>query len=125
MKKGISLIVLVITIIVLAILAGAVIISLSNQNIITQSSKAKNAADLANAKNAVTLAYAEAVAKGNANKKTTGFAYSDEAATKVMTDTDYKKALENAGFKDTSIFTIEVDTTTGFPKTVTSSLVTE
>ena len=94
MKKGISLIVLVITIIVLAILAGAIIISLSNQNIISQASDATAAADLANAKNAVTLEYAAAVARG---KVQDGKAYQEDGTT-IMTKTQYEAALTAAGF---------------------------
>ena len=55
MKKGISLIVLVITIIVIIILAGAVILSLSANNPITQATTAKNASNVAEVQSAVTL----------------------------------------------------------------------
>lgn len=94
MKKGISLIVLVITIIVLAILAGAIIISLSNQNVISQASEAVTAADLANAKNAATLEYAAAVSRGTVKD---GKAYQTDG-TSVMTATQYQTALTAAGF---------------------------
>lgn len=53
MKKGISLIVLVITIIVMIIIAGAIIISLSNSNVID---KADDAVSETNKKAAVTVA---------------------------------------------------------------------
>lgn len=106
MKKGISLIVLVITIIVLAILAGAVIISLSNQNIISQASDAKTAADLANAKNAVTLEYAAAVSRGAVKD---GKAYKVDGTT-VMTPAEYQAALTAAGFKaDSYIVTVDAN----------------
>lgn len=100
MKKGISLIVLVITIIVLAILAGAVIISLSNTNIIDQATKAKVEADFANAKNTVTLAYAEGVANGNKLGKNDGLAYTSdvEESAKAAEADYYVTALQNAGF---------------------------
>ena len=55
MKKGISLIVLVITIIVIIILAGAVILSLSANNPIAQSTTARNASNLAEVQSSVTL----------------------------------------------------------------------
>lgn len=54
-KKGISLIVLVITVIVLAILSTAVIISLSNTNIINEASKAVFRNDMASYKEAYSL----------------------------------------------------------------------
>ncbi|MBR5228054.1 MAG: leucine-rich repeat domain-containing protein [Clostridia bacterium] len=54
-KKAISLIVLVITIIVLAILAATVIINLSNTNIIEQASKTAFKSDMANYKEAYNL----------------------------------------------------------------------
>jgi len=58
MKKGISLIVLVITIIVIIILAGAVILSLSTNNPIASANKATAMSDIANFKSAVALDYA-------------------------------------------------------------------
>jgi len=57
-KKGISLIVLVVTVIVLAILATTVIISLSNTNIIGQASDAVNKNNLAAYREQASLAYA-------------------------------------------------------------------
>lgn len=99
MKKGISLIVLVITILVLAILAGAIIISLSNTNIIKQASEATAKADLANAKYAVALEYAAAVAKG-----TDGKAYKEGST--LMGTSDYEAALTKAGFKG---YTVTID----------------
>lgn len=112
MKKGISLIVLVITIIVLAILAGAIIISLSNQNIISQASDATAAADLANAKNAVTLEYAAAVARGKAQD---GKAYQTDGTTE-MTVAKYEEALTAAGFT-ASKYTVTIEN--GVPKVAT------
>lgn len=96
MKKGISLIVLVITIIVLAILAGAIIISLSNQNIISQASDASSKADRANAKYVVTMTYASAVARANDGKAYSS--YTDSTTNVPMTVADYKKALTDQGF---------------------------
>ena len=98
MKKGISLIVLVISIIVLAILAGAIIISLSNTNIMAQAQEAAKASDLANAKNTVTLAYAQGLAYGQKAGKTDGLAYTDATATTPAGTDYYKTALTAAGF---------------------------
>lgn len=66
MKKGISLIVLVITIIVLAILAGAVIVSLSGDNttLISEATDARTASKKASIEAAVSLAYSQAIARG-------------------------------------------------------------
>jgi len=64
MKKGISLIVLVITIIVIIILAGAVILSLSANNPIEQAGKAKTASNQAEVQSAVTLYLAKLMAEG-------------------------------------------------------------
>ncbi|MDD2376542.1 MAG: hypothetical protein PHD15_00735 [Clostridia bacterium] len=58
MKKGISLIVLVITIIVIIILAGAVILSLANNNPINSANKATLLSDVASLKAGVALSYA-------------------------------------------------------------------
>ena len=58
-KKGISLIVLVITIIVMIILAAAIILSLSSSGIIGKANEARTKSDVANAKQVVSMAYAE------------------------------------------------------------------
>jgi len=59
-KSGISLIVLVITIIVMIILAGSIIISLSNSGIIGKSQEAVDAANLQEIQQIATLAWADA-----------------------------------------------------------------
>ena len=59
MKKGISLIVLVITIIIMIILAAAVILSLNSSNVVSKASEAQSKSDIANAKNVVAMATAE------------------------------------------------------------------
>lgn len=58
-KKAVSLIVLVITIIVMAILAATIIIALSNANIIEQAQKTKENANQASEKEALSVALAE------------------------------------------------------------------
>jgi hypothetical protein len=63
MKKGISLIVLVITIIVIIILAGAVILSLADNNPIASANKATCLSDVANFKSAVALDFAYQVSQ--------------------------------------------------------------
>ncbi len=57
MKKGISLIVLVITIIVMIIIAGAIIISLNSTNVINKANTAVDASNEAELKAAVALEY--------------------------------------------------------------------
>lgn len=108
MKKGISLIVLVITIIVLAILAGAIIISLSNTNIMTEASAAKKAADEANARSAIQLEYSAALARGKDGVKD-GKAYTTAGV--IMVEKDYQDALVKAGFSSTEAekYTVTVD----------------
>ena len=59
-KKGISLIVLVITIIVMIILAASVVISLSNSGIIDRAGEAVDATDESQVQNLAALAWSEA-----------------------------------------------------------------
>ena len=63
MKKGISLIVLVITIIVMIIIAGAIILSLNSSNVTGRAKLATLASDRANYKAQYAVAYANAMAK--------------------------------------------------------------
>ena len=63
-KNGISLIVLVITIIVMIILAGAIILTINNSGIINKASEAVDASDEATVKELAQLAWAEAYADG-------------------------------------------------------------
>lgn len=58
-KRGISLIVLVITIIVMIILAATIILTLNSNNITGKASEAKKSSDLANKKEAATVYLAE------------------------------------------------------------------
>jgi len=58
MKKGISLIVLVITIIVMIIIAGAVIISLNSSDVIARAEEATLRSNVAELQSAVALEYA-------------------------------------------------------------------
>ncbi len=109
MKKGISLIVLVITIIVMIIIAGAIIISLNSTNVINRANEATEASDLANAKSAVTLMYAE-LAAGNNGIAVAPSGYADLA-------TYYAEKLEDAGF-DMDKYTLTVSDTTGIPTIV-------
>ena len=63
-QKGITLIALVITIIVLLILAGVSIATLTGQNgILTQSNNAKENSEISEEKEAVSLAYTVVIAE--------------------------------------------------------------
>ena len=70
MKKGISLIVLVITIIVMIIIAGAIIISLNSSNVIDRSNEAVEDSNLANARSMLALKYAEILGTHYSNDPT-------------------------------------------------------
>ena len=59
-KKGISLIVLVITIIVMVVLAGAIIVTLTNSGIIERAKEARDKANLNEVKEAANLLWSEA-----------------------------------------------------------------
>jgi len=63
-RKGISLIVLVITIIVMIVLAGAIILSLNNSGIIQKANEAVKSTDEATIKELAQMAWAEAYADG-------------------------------------------------------------
>ena len=63
-KQGISLIVLVITIIVMTILAGAIILTLNNSGLIERASNAVEETNLATVKELTQMAWAEAYASG-------------------------------------------------------------
>lgn len=64
-KKGISLIVLVITIIVMIILASAVVISVSNTGIIGKANTAVNKTEKQTVEQLISIAWGEAYAEGN------------------------------------------------------------
>ncbi len=64
-KRGISLIVLVITIIVMIIIAGAIILSLSNGNVISKAKESKAKTELSYLKESWNNAYASALANNN------------------------------------------------------------
>ena len=81
MKKGISLIVLVITIIVMIIIAGAIIISLNSSNVISQSNTAVQNSNDANARSVVALTYAELLSTWYAQNPTTKYNPADGVAT--------------------------------------------
>lgn len=92
MKKGISLIVLVITIIIMIILAGAVILSLSSSDVTKKASYSTLASDRANFQAEFATIYAEYMAE-NYN--------TDPAGTEITADpayTTWSSKVTAAGF---------------------------
>lgn len=79
-KKGISLIVLVITIIVMIIIAGAIILSLNSSNVTAKATYATKASDRANYQAEVATEYATYMAENyETDPEGTGFTYSRES----------------------------------------------
>lgn len=105
MKKGISLIVLVITILVLAILAGAIIVSISNTNTISKANEAVSAADLANAKNLVLSYWADSAVQAADGKAT-------------LTEAQYQKYVDDEF--GSGKFTVTVKTEGACPTVATA-----
>ncbi len=103
MKKGISLIVLVITIIVMIIIAGAIIISLNSSNVITQANKAVNASDVANLRSALTLDYADIMAANNT--KDAGTTYN-----KTTAEAKYNQTIKDAGMSSVATVVCKSET---------------
>ena len=99
-QKGITLVALVITIIVLLILAGVTIAALSGENgILTRSSQSAKETKVGNAKEIVTNAYNSAVAEYYNARYVNAETISDAAAYvkgKMATDTDITSATSPA-----------------------------
>ena len=68
-KKGISLIVLIITIIVMLIIAGAIIISLTETNVIDQAELAVEKHNISELKSAASMAYADYLANKHSDEQ--------------------------------------------------------
>lgn len=101
LKKGISLIVLVITIIIMIILATAIIISLTNNNIIDKANTAINETNLKTIEEAANVALGEVLLEQN----------------DTMTDSEYTTAIENkmkaSGISDTELAKYNITYTGG------------
>ncbi len=87
-KKGVSLIVLVITIIIMIILAGAIILTLNNSGVIDRAEEAKEASDRATLKEAVNISYGEWVLATEMDGET------------KSADEYIKEKLKDQGFSD-------------------------
>ena len=90
LKKGISLIVLVITVIVMVILAGVIILTLDNSGIINKAQDAVDQANLNEVKNVAQLAWAEAFLDGKTTKGELEQAVIDALAKQNITADYYK-----------------------------------
>ena len=95
MKKGISLIVLVITIIVMIIIAGAIIISLSQTNVIEQANDATARSNKAEAKSLVAIIYASKV---NAATTEGGWVPATASALELDINTALNDQFPGAGY---------------------------
>jgi len=108
MKKGISLIVLVITIIVMIIIAGAIIISLNGTNVVNRADEAVTKSDVANLRSALTLEYAEIMALNydddadNDVVATSTTEGADTATARYTTVLNQFPALKTAGYTVTT-----------------------
>ena len=100
-KQGISLIVLVITIIVLAILAAAVIISINNTGVINETQQTVLNDAVANLRDSLVMEYAKL--KINANKPDVeGNTPADGAITAAVAAPAYDLVITTAGFTATA-----------------------
>ena len=86
-KQGISLIVLVITIIVMIILASSVMVTLSNTGIITKANQAVTVSDIKQVEQLASIAWAEAYAEGKRSEQDLKDAV-EQALTKNKIDED-------------------------------------
>ena len=110
MKKGISLIVLVITIIVMIIIAGAIIISLNSSNVIGQANDAVEASNIANARSMFALTYSEIL--GDYYTKNPTVPYDASATENEAYYTKLKTAVESLNTKEGQEFSVEKSGTT-------------
>ena len=90
LKRGVSLIVLVITIIVMVILAGVIILTLDNSGIINKAQDAVDQANLSEVKNVAQLAWAEAFLDGKTTQEELEQAVMDALAEQNITEEHYK-----------------------------------
>ena len=95
-KKGISLIVLVITIIIMIILAGAIILALNNSGIIGRAEEARDKSDTSTLKEAANVAYGEWTLARQMDGET-------KSADKYVKD-----KLKDQGFSDEELGLVEI-----------------
>ena len=98
MKKGISLIVLVITIIVMIILAATVVIAMSNNGIIERANHAVKITDEKQVQDLAALAWAEAYLDED-RTETLEKVVTDKLAEQGVTTTDWNIEVSNTGGK--------------------------
>lgn len=113
MKKGISLIVLVITIIVMIIIAGAIIISLNSTNIIDKANTAVDASNESELKSAVALAYMNLYVEYWETKDAGNTATTKPTAADVELDDTVKTMLDEMNKNNSGTVYSVVDDTVG------------
>ena len=119
-KQGISLIVLVITIIVLAILAAAVIISINNTGIINSSQQTVLTEAYGTLTDLLTMKYTDLKVTANMrtfDEETQKWVEPVGVVLEEKAVTAYTKAFEEAGFTAADNSTIAKDTAATFTKT--------
>lgn len=103
-KKAISLIVLVVTIIVLAILAATVIISIGNAGIINSATKTVKDYDLSQVRNLANMAYAEALMDSTVNTNSEYNTYISEYLENQ--GVDFTKYVVNSSASGTNVIAL-------------------
>ena len=94
-KQGISLIVLVITVIVMVILAGAIVLTLNNSGIIDKATDAVEQTNLATVKELTQMAWAEAYADGERTDEALKLAVNNALKQNKITEDMYKGYIIN------------------------------
>ncbi len=99
-KRGISLIVLVITIIVMIILAGAIILTLNNSGIIGRAEEAKNKSDIASVKELVAVVQLEwnLMSEEEQKQETNNTGKFSDYANKKLEEAGIKTGNENGAY---------------------------
>lgn len=125
MKRGISLIVLIITIIVMIIIAGAIIVTISQTNIMTKTTEATTASNLASAKAIVMMKFSNDMLASGANGVTIKTSGAVEANGEYESADAYKTILESLLTTSGLTATNYIVTVTGTPDgTTTGSKIT-
>ena len=107
MKKGISLIVLVITIIVMIIIAGAIILALNSSNVTNKASWAQITADRANLQSEYATILADVVAKQPVGTDYVGVEFIEDVK---ANDTNYGAWATKVGTTNARFVIAEPDT---------------
>ena len=125
MKKGISLIVLVITIIVMIIIAGAIIISLNSTNVLDKANTAVSVSNEAELKSAVALAYMNSYAEYWDNRDEGAEATAKPNAAAVLQDANVIAMLAEMNLNNAGVQYTVIDTANGVAVQKSTAGVTE